>query len=190
MVDTGSDLLILPVHIIKRNNPNNLVLYAANDTRIKTFGSKRVKLDLGLRRNLEWNFCVSDVPRPIIGADLIAHFGLIVDLKEHKLIDSVTKSNCRGDVAYSSITNISLIDKNTRYSDILHEYLSLFSNGTPTIVKTRDVLHRIETHGLPVFQRARRLSQKNIVLQKKYIENWSRPVFVDRQIVPGLHPCS
>lgn len=162
LVDTGSDLSILPVHLIRRDKATDLVLYAANNTRIKTYGNKNVTLDLGLRRDIKWNFSVADVQRPIIGADLIAHFGLIVDLKSHRIMDPVTNLSCRGELASSNLTDISLIDKNARYSDILHEFMSLFNIGQPTIAQTCEVLHQIETFGLPVFSRARRLSPEKL----------------------------
>lgn len=67
-----------------------MFLYAANESKIATFGEKRLELNLGLRRDFTWNFCVAAVPRPIIGADLLSHYGLVVDLKNRKLVDLKT----------------------------------------------------------------------------------------------------
>ncbi|GBM33186.1 hypothetical protein AVEN_83693-1 [Araneus ventricosus] len=62
----------------------------ANGTRIATFGTKLLSLDLGLRRTLQWPFIVADVTKPIIGADFLQHFGLLMDLKKRCLIDPLT----------------------------------------------------------------------------------------------------
>ena len=42
------------------------------------------------QRPNSWSFCIADVPHPIIGADLLSHYGLLVDLKRSRLVDSST----------------------------------------------------------------------------------------------------
>lgn len=71
-------------------------LFAANGSRIKTFGEKRLNLNLSLRREFQWNFIIADVDQPIIGADFLKHYGLLVDVKNNKLIDSTTKIHVIG----------------------------------------------------------------------------------------------
>ena len=36
----------------------------------------------------EWNFTIADVSQPLLGADFLRHFELMVDIKHQKLIDS------------------------------------------------------------------------------------------------------
>ena len=62
-----------------------MFLYAANSTKIATYGSKLISLDFGLRRAFVWNFVVADVSRPILGADFLERFGLLVDVKNQTL---------------------------------------------------------------------------------------------------------
>ena len=87
LVDTRSDISIISVTRGSKCRPADLVLFAANDSRISTFGDKRMSLDFGLRRDISWNFRVAAVPYPIIGADLLSHFSLTVDLRRRKLIN-------------------------------------------------------------------------------------------------------
>lgn len=48
LIDTGSDVSVLP---FKKNIlSNDLILYAANNTPIRTFGNKVVNIDLNLKR--------------------------------------------------------------------------------------------------------------------------------------------
>ena len=91
LIDTGSDISLLPAdkRTIK-NRPNDLILFAANDSRVLTYGTKRLSLNLGLRRKFSWNFCVAAVPNPIIGADLLAHYHLVPYLHESRLVDTTT----------------------------------------------------------------------------------------------------
>ncbi|GBM53070.1 Transposon Ty3-I Gag-Pol polyprotein [Araneus ventricosus] len=72
------------------------ILYAANNTKIKTFGTKRLNLDLGLRRVFPFNFIIAEVSHPIIGADFLERFELLVDVKNRRLIDSVTTLKSKG----------------------------------------------------------------------------------------------
>lgn len=52
---------------------------------------KRLTIDLGLRRNFKWDFVIADVSTPIIGADFLQNFDLLVDVKREKLIDNTTR---------------------------------------------------------------------------------------------------
>lgn len=65
------------------------MLYAANGTAIRTYGTKLVTVDFGLRRRLNWTFTVADVSH-ILGADFLCHFNLLPDLRGRKLIDEIT----------------------------------------------------------------------------------------------------
>lgn len=99
-----------------------MFLYAANNTKIATFGENRIDLDLGLEREYSWNFCVAAVPRPIIGADLLSHFELVVDLKNRRLIDAKTKFNSNGELRKSILSRISTIDSKNIFSKMLQEF--------------------------------------------------------------------
>ena len=63
------------------------LLYAANKTRIKTYGSVERELDLGIGKKISWKFIIADVPYPIIGADLLLYHGLLPDLVGHGSIE-------------------------------------------------------------------------------------------------------
>jgi hypothetical protein len=71
----------------ERKDRVNYKLLAANNTTIATYGWISLSLDLGLRRDFTWRFMVADVQEPIIGADFLAHFGLLVDCRNRRLLD-------------------------------------------------------------------------------------------------------
>lgn len=72
LVDTGADLTVYPVSRSMRNQPpSQLVLYAANQTPIKTYGTKTLSIDLGLNRLFKWDFVIADIQKPIIGSDFL-----------------------------------------------------------------------------------------------------------------------
>lgn len=91
-IDTGADVSVLPLATPTYElRPTNTLLFAANGTHIKVIGEQNVKLNLGLRRELRWPFVVADVTTPIIGADFIRHFDLLIDLGRNRIIDQQTK---------------------------------------------------------------------------------------------------
>lgn len=90
LVDTGADISFIPAKDNIEQEPSSLQLFAANDTRINTYGESFRELNLGFKRPIRWNFCIASVPYPILGADLLGHHGLLVDLRQMRLIDSRT----------------------------------------------------------------------------------------------------
>ena len=80
LVDTGADTCVYPRSSIREQvNKTDYELFAANGTRIATYGTIMMSLDLSLRRIFEWRFVIADVQTPIIGVDFLSHYGLLVD---------------------------------------------------------------------------------------------------------------
>jgi len=77
LVDTGAEVSVIKcttvlLYVYKNNTTackNSTALFAANGSPMNTFGSSRLKLDLGLRREFTWNFIVADSEYNILGAD-------------------------------------------------------------------------------------------------------------------------
>ena len=96
LVDTGAEVSVLPFN--KQGPPlppSSLTLEAANHSRIKTFGTRSVKLDFGLHRKFHWKFIVADVKFPILGTDFLRHYGLLVDVSKSRLLDATTYKRSR-----------------------------------------------------------------------------------------------
>ena len=142
------------------------MLFAANDSRVPTFGEVKVTLNLNLRRVFKWNFCVAQVPYPIIGADLLAHFHLVPYLHESRLVDTTTGLSSRGFLKSAPVCGLSLVNQDHAFSNILAAFPDLLSTiqGVGPIVG--DVQHHILTSGPPVSERARRLSPEKLAAAK------------------------
>ncbi|XP_024947283.1 uncharacterized protein LOC112495344, partial [Cephus cinctus] len=84
LVDSGADVSVIPRNAAdrKRTETETPRLFAANGSAIDTYGTKRLTLSLGLRRKFPWDFIVANVTRPILGADFMHHYALLIDLKE------------------------------------------------------------------------------------------------------------
>lgn len=157
LVDTGAEISLLPVRDDRNAKPGDLKLYAVNNTRIDTYGERFRTLHLGIRP-ITWIFCVAAVPYPIIGADLLKRYGLLVDLKGKSLIDPQVNSFTRGVIKQVATLSMSTIDSSTKFVEILQEFPGVVGIEQPPIIKWSDVFHHIVTTGPSVASRARRLS--------------------------------
>jgi transposase InsO family protein len=158
LIDTGAEISVLAASTVQRKVPSELKLFAANNTRIDTFGERRLTLDLGLRRAITWNFCLAAVPCSIIGADLLKHYKLDVSLSKRRLTDSTTKLFITGSISTVPDLCLSTVDHSNDFANILTEFKEI--TGVPQEVtrKIGDVEHHILTNGPPTAERPRRLA--------------------------------
>ncbi|GFX67825.1 retrovirus-related Pol polyprotein from transposon 297 [Trichonephila clavipes] len=99
LIDSGSEICIIPPSPTMNKSPqSNFSLFAANNTKIPAYGMVRKELNLGLRRPFIWTFIIADVSSPIIGADFLKHFNLLIDLKKKSNPSLISKSASHGTV--------------------------------------------------------------------------------------------
>lgn len=171
------------------NNANNITLYSANGTPIRTYGVQVKTLNLNLRRKFQWPFIIANVSKPIIGADFLKHYGLLIDLKHGILRDPLTNCTSSGKKTTHSCPQITLISSNSAYREILNKYNQVFRPYPKVSEIKHNTVHRILTRGQPVFARPRRLHPAKLDAAKKEFEymldhgicrpstsNWSSPL--------------
>lgn len=101
----------------------NFNLSAANGTTIATYGTRLFNVDLGLRRQFSHCFILAAVNRPIIGADFLSKFGLLVDLKNRRLVDTQTSLTVNAIETYvNTVTPINFTVE-SEYGTILKNFL-------------------------------------------------------------------
>lgn len=193
LVDTGADVSVIPPNYTDCSNTQNLgiKIFAANGSQIRTFGTKKLNLDLGLRRNFLWNFIIADVSKPILGSDFLKHYHLLPDLKSKSMIDGTTLLHVLGKVLHSSSIEIKVLAQDdSKYNMLLLKYPDIYqSKALPGIKSKHNVYHHIETTGQPVYAKARRLNPNRLNIAKKDFEyllqcgiirpsksNWSNPL--------------
>lgn len=168
LIDTGSDVSILPANRRDRNkSPIPFVLHAANSTNIKTFDTRFLHVDLGLRRRYAWNFLVADVTTAIIGADFLSYFGLMVDLKHRRIVDGTTNLKAAGGVVHSPLHDVTTINYDHPFRQLLAEFQVITRPSTLRAEVRHDVTHHIVTKGPPVACKARRMSPDKLSIAKQ-----------------------
>ncbi|GFX35425.1 retrovirus-related Pol polyprotein from transposon 297 [Trichonephila clavipes] len=116
LIDSGSEICVIPPSPAMNKSPqSNFSLFAANNTKIPAYGMVRKELNLGLRRPFIWTFIIADVSSPIIGADFLKHFNLLIDLKKKDL------------------SNPSLISKSASHGTVHH----IITTGPPVTARPR-----------------------------------------------------
>ena len=84
LVDSGSVISLVPVNSYKKIDSCSQTLRAANGTNIKSYGKTKLKLNLN-GKEYDWVFTVADVTRPILGADFLSFYDLLVDCKREQI---------------------------------------------------------------------------------------------------------
>ena len=201
LIDTGSDISVLPANRFKHRNASGAQLYAANGSIIRTYGQQMVKLDLNLRRDFTWSFTLADVTTAIIGADFLTHFHLAPYLAHRKLVDMTTNMAVKCPSAPIASIGLSTINSNSPIRDLLKQFPDI-TRPSPVNEIKHNVLHHIETTGKPVHARARRLAPDKLTAAKTAFDKmlaegiirpskspWASPLHMARKGIDDWRPC-
>ncbi|GFS86008.1 gag-pol polyprotein [Trichonephila clavipes] len=195
LIDSGSEICVIPPSPTMNKSPqSNFSLFAANNTKIPAYGMVRKELNLGLRRPFIWTFIIADVSSPIIGADFLKHFNLLIDLKKKKVggCGNFSFHFLFFQILYSPHT-ILTVDANISFKNILSEYPDFSNPSLTSKSASHGTVHHIITTGPPVTARPRRLHPKlydavkvefefllaqGIIRPSKSLSPWSSPLHV------------
>ena len=156
----------------------NSTLQAANGSSIAVYGTRSLSLNFGFGRIFQWTFHIASVRHPILGADFLSHYGLTVDCKHGRLLDStyhqINRIDCvSGTESMSLLSDLSpssQLQTSEVIAQILSEYPTLTQAFSCRAVK-HEVEHCIQVTGPPVFARARRLSPDQLRIAKREFDN-------------------
>lgn len=203
LVDTGADISILPVGRKRYTREcSKYVLYAANGSEIKTYGTRTMVLDFNLRRPYRWEFVVADVKQPILGADFLAQHKLLVDLSARKLVDQTTDLEVVAQIVSMHQPSIYTVNEKHPFRQLLFEFPGITKPVSFKETAPHNVLHYIETSGPPVFARARPLPPDRYHKVKKEFQlmqelgicrpsksNWASALHVTNKKNGEIRPC-
>lgn len=139
--------------------------------------------------------------KPIIGADFLRHFSLLVDLRNQRLIDPLNSLKSLGHLVAGPSSGISVVSG----CNIPPEIRSLLADITveSNLSKvTENVSHHIVTYGQPLSCKTRRLAADQLVIAKKEFEfmlqqgicrpsnsPWASPLHLVKKKNGDFRPC-
>ena len=169
LIDTGAAVSVLPKSCANGiSDADSLPLVADNNSTIHTYGNSKRVVDVGLKREYPWTFIVADVQQPIIGADFLIHYNLLVDLRSRCLRDMRTGLAIAASL--SSIKPLSLNRVDTvqnEYTKLLGQFPELTRPTTKGETVKHGITHKIVTKGHLVFARPRRLAPDKLITAKR-----------------------
>jgi hypothetical protein len=68
---------------------------------------------------------MADVTHPIIGVDILSHFGLLVDCRNNRLLDGVRSLSAQAKAASAHIPSVKTISDGTPVDSLLAEFPDL-----------------------------------------------------------------
>ena len=181
-----------------------MTLHAVNKSVISTFGEKSMTLDIGLRHSFRWIFIIADLPLPILGADFLSHFGLRVDVRHRKLIDTTTGLSLNGIQSTTvSPRPVFHFPASTPYTDLLRKFPNISGPCCNESSFKHSVIHHICTTGPSVFCCPRRLAPDRLQIVKSEFDHmlqlgiirasdssWSSPLHMVPKPTPDdWRPC-
>ncbi|GBM25219.1 Transposon Ty3-G Gag-Pol polyprotein [Araneus ventricosus] len=204
-VDTGADISVVPPSSAERCKPKSLLNFlAANFTKINTYGTRNLFLNIGSRRIFPWSFIIADVSRPILGADFLTHYGIIIDLKPKSLKHQQTTLTSTGKISTDNNPSITALKLSLTFNDLIREYNDIFDDFERSPIKDQsdNVTHVIQTNGPPVGAKVRRLAPDKLIAAKKEFQNlihkgicspstscWASPLVMVKKSVGSWKPC-
>lgn len=119
--------------------PKDFKLFVINGTPINTFGTMSILVNLGLRWVFRSNFVFARVKQPIIGADFLRHFGLLVGLRNRRIL----------------YDNTFTLNNSNRYHRLLKDFICITKETQHSDRKEHPVEYHIVAKGPPVSERTK-----------------------------------
>lgn len=161
LIDSGAEVSVIPSKICTSTKKDTgFSQSAANGTEIPTYGMKLLKLNLGLRRDFTHAFILAAVDKPIIGADFLSKYNLLIDLKNRRLIDGATELQVNTIIANVDTPTPKIFSVNNEYGTILKEFPSLSELPNYNHPVQHSIRHYIETRGVAPYDKPRRLDSE------------------------------
>ena len=198
LIDTGSDISLLPrsrlsLFTLDACAATNIELRAANGSAINVHGSTVLKISLD-RVHFAFPFIVADVHQCIIGADFLAAFSLIVDVKRRMMFNDNAAVSCiRNTEPYSPPPTV-----------VVNPFSALFEEQfKPQDISTPSTRHYIITSSpRPLAATPRRLYGDKLESAKAYFQEmisqgicrpskspWSSPLHLVKKQNGAWRPC-
>jgi len=191
LVDSGASVSVFPDHSSPLHVPT-LRLHTADGSLVPCKGQRTIPLKFG-SSSYQWSFYLAPVQIPILGADFLRHFRLLVDVVGSRILDSSTlQPVCHSSASQEESTTLraTLLSTPESIRRLIDEYQDvLSSDGFSAAPPKHNVRHHISTEpGLPVFAKARRLDPSKLSIAKAEFLAMEKAGIIRRSKSPWSSP--
>jgi len=154
----------------------------------KSWGSRLIPLQFGSHR-FQFQFLLADVDQPILGADFLAEYNLLVDPAKRQVLQRSTMKPLAPPVfstANSSAASICKLAPDI--TSLLDEFPEAWKPRVPGKPPGHGVEHVIETEGRPLHARSRRLDQVKLAIAKQEFQKMEAAGIIRRSDSPWASP--
>lgn len=202
LIDTGAKVSVFPASFADtRSGRRGPVLEAANGTAIKSYGIRTIPLCFD-GQQFSWDFVVARVTQPLIGADFLCAYNLMVDVKGQRLVDTTTFSSVPLKRTTGQALGVHNVSSTEAHCALLAEFQDLLTPTFSSLTTRHGVEHFIPTKGPPLHSRARRLPPDKLRIAKEEFRNmealgiirrsssqWSSPLHMVPKENGSWRPC-
>lgn len=141
LIDTRTEVSVLPLDPKQNSKPGLYKFQATN-------GTKSSDHDLGMRWNFLWIFNQANTTTPILGADFLAKFNLLVNMTTHFLVDNLTEHSVRKICSRYQSTGISsALLQASGVKELIQKYVEITQPFKNTNKIKHNAKHYIKTTG-------------------------------------------
>ena len=142
------------------------MLLAANGSKITTFGSRVVTIDLP-QGKFKWTFVIANVAQPLLGADFLRAHSLLVDMKHQHLVNAqlFTSIPMEKVPGLSPQLNALSLEQNA-FAQLLAQFPQITTQHFCEKVAKQPTVHHIITKGPPIHARPRRFSPSKLAIAR------------------------
>ena len=160
----------------------------ADGNPVKAWGSRILPLQFGNRR-FQFSFLLAAVDRPILGADFLAEFDLLVDPAKRQVLQRSDFAPLAPPVISTADTAVASVFKLAPdVASLLDEFPAAWKPRLPGQLPGHQVKHVIETEGQPLYARPRRLDQVKLAAAKAEFQKMEAAGIVRRSDSPWASP--
>ena len=157
LVDTGASRSVFPHRSSAALTGPRLLM--ADGWPTKAWGSRLIPLQFGSHR-FQFQFLLANMDQPILGADFLAEFNLLVDTKNRQVLQNRSFEP----LANSSVASVCKLAPDV--ASLLDEFPAAWNARTPGKLPEHNVEHVIETEGQPLYARPPCLDQVKLAQAK------------------------
>ena len=163
-------------------------LRAANGSSIRTYGSRTFSLNLGVGR-FEWELIIADVTEPLLGADFLANFDLLVDVANQRLLHAESYISTALHTSQNESSGINGVSTFTNeFVKLLAEFPEITKPEFKQVLPKHGVQHHIPTVGPPIHSRPRRLPPEKLRQAKAEFKKMEQLGIIRRSSSPWSSP--